>query len=63
MELIILIALALFAFSYRNSANASIDGAFKFIQNGVTNLYDRYAPYSFKQVREKTKELGEEYIL
>ena len=61
MELIILIALALFAFSYRNSADASASGAFKFIQNGVTNLYEKYAPYSYKEVREKTKELGEEY--
>ena len=33
MELIILIALALFAFSYRKSADASASGAFKFIQN------------------------------
>lgn len=61
MELIILIALALFAFSYRKSADASASGAFKFIQNGVANLYDKYAPYTYKQVREKTKELGEEY--
>ena len=61
MELIILIALALFAFSYRRSADASASGAFKFIQNGVANLYDKYAPYTYKQVREKTKELGEEY--
>lgn len=63
MELIILIALALFAYSYRMNATDGAKGAFKFIQNGVTNLYDKYAPYSFKQVREKTKELGEEYTV
>ena len=55
MELIILIALALFAFSYRSSADTSASGAFKFIQNGVTNLYDKYAPYTYKQVREKLR--------
>ena len=63
MELIILIALALFAYSYRMNATDGAKGAFKFIQNGVTSLYDKYAPYSFKQVREKTKELGEEYTV
>ena len=63
MELIILIALALFAYSYRMNATDGAKGAFKFIQDGVTSLYDKYAPYSFKQVREKTKELGEEYTV
>jgi len=61
MELVILICLTLFAYSYRHSATASVDGAFKFIQNGATNVYEQYAPYSFKQVREKTKELGQEF--
>ena len=61
MELIILIALALFAFSYRKSADASASGAFKFIQNGVANLYDKYAPYSYKEMRKKIKELGLDY--
>jgi len=61
MELVILIVLAIFCVSYRTSNDASVSGAFKFIQNGASNLYEQYAPYSFKQVREKTKELGVEY--
>ena len=27
----------------------------------TTNLYDKYAPYSYKEVREKVKALGQEY--
>ncbi|MCI8445762.1 MAG: hypothetical protein HFG15_04905, partial [Bacilli bacterium] len=27
----------------------------------TTSIYERYAPYSFKEIREKVKELGQEY--
>ena len=33
----------------------------KFFQNNFQGLYDKFAPYSYKAVREKTKELGQEY--
>src|SRR5574344_800420 len=34
---------------------------YKYFVSQVTNIYDKYAPYSFKMVRSKTKELGQEY--
>ena len=63
MELVILIALTIYAVVYRMNDNASHEGTFKFIKNGVNDVYEKFAPYSFKQVREKTKELGEEYTV
>ncbi len=58
IELIILIALAVFALSYRFNNGENI---YKFFVTKISMAYDRYAPYSFKTVREKTKELGKEY--
>ena len=63
MELIILLGLAIYAISYRLNSDTDVEGTFKFIKNGIGNLYEKYAPYSYKQIREKTKELGEEYTL
>lgn len=58
IELILLIGLAIFALSYRFNNGENV---YKFFVSKVTEAYDKYAPYSFKQVREKTKELGQEY--
>ena len=33
----------------------------KFLTDTVGSMYEKFAPYSFKAVREKTKELGQEY--
>ena len=63
MELIILLVLAVYAISYRLNADTDVEGTFKFIKSGIGNLYEKYAPYSYKQIREKTKELGEEYTI
>ena len=43
---------------YRNYQGQNIS---KYIQEQVQSVYDKFAPYSFKIVREKTKELGQEY--
>lgn len=58
VELVILIGLAIFALSYRfnNGENVS-----KFFIDQVSTAYNKYAPYSYKEVRQKTKELGQEY--
>ena len=32
-----------------------------YVVEQVGNVYDKYAPYSFKEVRSKVKELGQEY--
>ena len=58
MELIILLALFAFVIVYRNYKGKNV---YKYIVNQATFAYDKFAPYSFKVVREKTKELGQEY--
>lgn len=57
-ELIFLIVLVVVIALYRNYKGQNVG---KFIQNQAQGLYDKFAPYSFKVVREKTKELGQEY--
>lgn len=57
-ELIFLIVLVAVIALYRNYKGQNVG---KFITTQVQGLYDRFAPYSFKVVREKTKELGQEY--
>lgn len=58
MELVILICIGLFIITYRRNEGEKIYETFL---HGVTSVYDKYAPYSFKTVREKSIELGEEY--
>ena len=57
-ELLILIVIAFAILAYRNYKGQNVG---KFITVQVQQMYDRFAPYSFKVVREKTKELGQEY--
>ena len=54
-ELIIIIVIVVGIFLYRNYQGQNVG---KFITSQVQEMYDRFAPYSFKTVREKTKELG-----
>lgn len=58
MELIIWIMIALFVFAYRYNTG---DNVYKFFADTVANIYNTYAPYSFREVHQKTKELGFEY--
>ena len=58
IELIILIAIGVFIVLYRNYNG---DNVGKYITDQVGNSLDRYAPYSFRVVREKTKQLGMEF--
>ena len=58
MELIILLVITIFVITYRKNTGESV---YKFFVSQVSNVYEKYAPYSFKTVREKTKELGQEY--
>ncbi|MBE6156169.1 MAG: hypothetical protein E7161_00270 [Firmicutes bacterium] len=57
-ELLILLALAIFVLMYRKSKDGKV---LKNIADSVGDVYNKYAPYSFKIVREKAKELGQEY--
>jgi uncharacterized membrane protein YjjP (DUF1212 family) len=58
IELIILIAIGVFIILYRNYSG---DNVGKYLSDQVGNSLDRYAPYSFRVVREKTKQLGQEF--
>ena len=58
MELVIWLGIAIFVLAYRYNTG---DNVYKFFADSVSNIYNTYAPYSFKEVREKTKELGYEY--
>jgi len=58
MELIILLLITLFVLLYRQYRGQNV---YKFITEQAGVIYDKFAPYSFKVVREKTKELGQEY--
>ena len=58
MELVIMILIAIFVLSYRNQNGENV---YRFISDTVKNVYNKYAPYSYQEVREKSKELGQEY--
>lgn len=58
MEFLIILFIVLFVVLYRKSNGESL---YKFVSNNVSNIYDKYAPYSFKVIREKCKEMGLEY--
>ena len=57
-ELLIIIIAVVFIYLYRNYKGENVG---KYILSQVQGMYDRFAPYSFKVVREKTKQLGQEY--
>lgn len=58
MEFILIAIILIFVMTYRNSSG---DGVYKFVKESATVMYDQYAPYSYKTMREKIKELGLEY--
>lgn len=57
-EIILIGLILLFVMTYRNSSG---EGIYKYIKDTTTVVYDQYAPYSYKTMREKIKELGLEY--
>ena len=58
MELIILIIIAVFVITYRKNNGENV---YRFFVTQISTAYEKYAPYSFKEVRAKSKELGQEY--
>ena len=58
LELFLLLAIAGVVLLLRRNSGAD---AYKKIVGNATKLYDKYAPYSFKLVREKAIELGQEF--
>ena len=58
MEFKIILAIVLFITLYRQSNGEPV---VKFVSEGVEDAYEKYAPYTFKMIREKCKEMGLEY--
>jgi hypothetical protein len=58
LELFILLAITVFLIIYRTDSS---EKSMKFFTEKVADIYNKYAPYSFAVVREKAKELGQEY--
>ena len=50
MELVIWITIAVFVFAYRLNNG---DNGYQFFADTVAKVYNTYAPYSFREVREK----------
>lgn len=58
IEIILVGIIVLFIITYRSSTGS---GVYKFVQDQVNNVYDKYAPYSYKEMRKKIKSLGIDY--
>jgi len=58
MEFLLLILIGTIVIIYRKNPGES---AYRFIVTQVSTVYNKYAPYSFKVVHEKVKELGLTY--
>ncbi|MDD2470001.1 MAG: hypothetical protein PHI22_03645 [Bacilli bacterium] len=58
MELIILCFIAVYVIVYRKNKGQKV---YRFIIDQASSLYERYAPYSYKSVSQKAKELKQEY--
>ena len=60
MELIIILSITVFVLLYRMNPGGNV---YSFITKSAGQTYEKFAPYSFKMVREKVKELGQEYSI
>jgi len=58
LEIIIIGVIILFIVTYRFSTG---NGVYKFITEQARTLYGKYAPYSYKEMRQKIKSLGMDY--
>ena len=60
MEFILIGVILLFVYMYRINKGENV---YKFISSQFGLAYEKYAPYSFKVMRKKVKELGQEYTV
>ena len=58
IELILVIIIFLFIVVYRKKRGESV---YKFLNEQINSAYEKYAPYSYKEMRKKIKELGFDY--
>lgn len=55
---LLVVIIAIFIITYRSNEKTNV---YKFVNKQVSYVYNKYTPYSFKVIREKVKELGQEY--
>ena len=61
MNFIVFLLLAfivIFVIAYRNNDGT---GVYKYVSKQANSMYEKYMPYSFKEIRAKVKALGQEY--
>ncbi|MFV0499733.1 MAG: hypothetical protein ACK5NF_06900 [Bacilli bacterium] len=58
MEILIVFAIAILIIIYRQK---SADKVYKFFSNNKNKIYSKYAPYSYKEMSTKIKELGTDF--
>jgi len=58
IEIILVIIIFLFIVAYRLKRGESV---YKFLNEQINQAYEKYAPYSYKEMRKKIKELGFDY--
>lgn len=58
MELIIMIVTVVFIYMYRKDPGNT---PYKYFTSMANTVYEKYAPYSFRVVKEKAKELGQDF--
>ena len=51
---VVITLIVVFVVIYRNNNGQNV---YKYISDQAIGLYDKYAPYSFKSIREKVKSL------
>lgn len=61
MELVIWILIAIFVIVYRR--NDGSESFYNFTKSQFSVIYDKYAPYSFKTISAKMKDLKQEYTM
>ena len=59
-ELLLIVVVVVGIYLYRVYQGQNVS---KFFSDGVAGIVDRITPYSYRSVREKTKELGQEYTV
>ena len=57
---ILIAAIVLFIVAYRKRNGQNV---YKYIINSAGDIYNKYAPYSYETVKNKVKELGQDYTL
>ena len=58
IEIILVLVIAGFAVLYYMKTG---DSMYKFLVDTSSDVYDKFAPYSFKTIRQKVKDMGQEY--